>query len=153
MSELQPINMKAVEMAASSNDPRVRNIALRRLKINNEIVQLDAFLAFYESENVEAESSGAEKKTKVNLKSDSSGKSGTTKTALMIDVICDTISANKNPMPLGTIYSYLKTHHPDLCPATPTAMRVRLSEHRDRVSRIDARGYWLTNKEVPATHE
>lgn len=152
--ERPQIDMRAVELAARSPDSRVRGVAMRRLEIEREIAPLDGFLSFYcaEAEHVGPEvkqSASAKKPAPAQAngvdKAESKGK-----TVRMIEVARDAIVAYGKPMPLPMLFETMRRDHPAVCLASQDSMRARLAEHKDKLVRVDGRGYWPAGVEAPS---
>lgn len=149
------IDMKAVELAAQSPDPRVRSVAQRRLEIEKEIVPLDGFLSFYSAEAANIVVPVTKKANPVSVPSHANGHATEAvqpkgKTERMIEVAKGVIVTYGQPMPLPMLFETMQRDHPALCLASPDSMRARLAEHRDKLVRVDSRGYWPVGTEVPA---
>jgi hypothetical protein len=144
------INMRAVELAARSPDQRVRGAAMRRLEIENEIAPLDSFLSYYCDE---ADRSGVEVKqaaVPVTKKPTPATGEQKGKTIRMIEVARDAIVAYGRPMSLSVLFETMRRDHPAVCLASQDSMRARLAEHKDKLVRVDGRGYWPAGMEPPS---
>jgi hypothetical protein len=153
--ERPQVDMRAVEMAAQSPDPRVRNVAQRRLEIEREIAPLDGFLSFYCDEAVVIASVAAAAAVPVTKKVVSSqplnGTAPKGKTERMIDVAKGAIVEYGQPMSLQMLFETMQRDHPALCLASPESMRARLAEHKDKLIRHNG-GYWPADMEAPAAN-
>jgi hypothetical protein len=158
--ERPSVDMKAVEMAAQSPDPRVRGVAQRRLEIEREIAPLDGFLSFYCGEAVAiapivpiAAAVVAVPVTKkpnpVHVNGASKDAAPKGKTERMIEVAKGIIVASGQPMTLQVLFDRMQRDHPALCLASPDSMRARIAEHKDKLARFDSRGYWPIGMEPP----
>lgn len=156
------VDLKAVEMAAASPDPRVRGVAMRRMEIEKERVSLDNFLSFYMSESATAapvpavRSAGGNgvKMSTRKAQAKRNGRNVRAKTMRMLDAARDIIVGSGQPMQLGVLHDQMVTKCPDLALANTTSLRVRLSGHRDKLVKIEGAGYWpkdytLPNGELP----
>jgi hypothetical protein len=151
------IDMKAVEMAAQSPDPRVRGVALRRLEIEREIGPLDGFLSFYCTEAamvvpVVAVVADLKKSSPVRpvngAAKDAPKDVPKGKTERNIDTMKQVIAAHGQPMSLQALFDTMQRDHPAQCWASPESMRARLAEHKDKLIRCNG-GYWPADMEVP----
>lgn len=146
------IDMKAVDLAAQSPDPRVRSVALRRLEIEKEIAPLDGFLSFYCAEVANVAVPVAKKPIPPNANGHAKEPAQPRgKTERMIEVAKDVIVTYGQPMPLSMLFDTMQRDHPNLCLASPDSMRARLAEHKDKLVRVDSRGYWPVGTEVPSS--
>ena len=136
------LDMKTVlEAAANSPDPTVRGIAIRRMEIDKEREQLDAFFGFY-GEAKAMVPAGAAVVAKP--------KNGTPVVGAnkLIAAVRETLLKHGKPMPLAALFEALGRDSPDRCPPKQDSLRVRLSENRTLIGRTDE-GYWPTD--VPAS--
>jgi hypothetical protein len=147
------IDMKAVESIASSPDPRVRNVAQRRLEIEKEIEPLDAFLSYYINEAaptasvISAMTNPRPRARQLGVAKSSSEKG---KTLRMVGAAIQIVVDSKQPMTIDALYANMKISHDNLCPSNVASLRARLTEHKDKIARVDGRGYWPTDVAVPS---
>lgn len=138
------IDMDAVHTAAASPDPRVRNVAQRRLEIAKEIEPLDNFLSFYATE-----AATVAVKQKAVVPARPANASTPSKTALMVDAAIAVVRTHGKPMPLSVLYAELSKAAPDLVSPNVNSMRAALRDHRARIANVDGSGYWIVGTEVP----
>jgi len=155
MMERPRIDMKAVELAAQSPDPRVRGVALHRLEIEKEIGPLDSFLSFYcaEAAIVPVAVLAAARKpvpARVNGKPIKGMAAPKGKTVRMVEAAKEVIVASGRPMRLSALFEAMRRDYPDLCLSSADSMRARLAEHKDLLVNVDSRGYWPKDTEVPS---
>ena len=143
----------AAEIAAASPDPRVRGAGMRRLEIEREKEDLDAFLNFYAEKAADAAPAAASMKTALKpaarVEGNGSKTSAAGKTARMVEAACKLIAASNAPMTLDALWENLGRAHPGMRPSSVDSLRARLSEHKASIRRVDERGYWPTILTVP----
>lgn len=139
------------EIAAASADPYVRDLALRRLAIDDEIKGMDAFLSYYASKASEMKPTPpVEAKAKAPPKSNGST-SPKGKTERVIDAAIAVTTAAGRPLSLQEVRDEIARKYPELAPVPEvSSLRARLNEHKARIVRIDDKGYWPADVPVPA---
>ena len=130
---------KILEQAASSPDEAVRQLAIRRRGIEDEIQSMDTFLTMYAGLY-----RPEPRKTSVPVVD------GTVKSVVpkggkgkLIDAVIELLTKNQHPMKLPELYEAVKAAYGDRCPATESSFRVRMYENRERVAMVRGEGYWL----------
>ena len=157
MTTIEP-DPNMIKIASASPDPKVRAIALRRMKIADEINIIDDFLAMYGAEAIvtaKAAKTGAEdvnaEKRKTPGRKPGSGNGGA-KTVALMTAISEIIVARGAPMSLADLHTSLLSKRPDICPSTPDSLRSRLNVNRNTIFK-NKKGYWPANVEQINTDE
>lgn len=149
-----------LEKALTSPDTVVRHAAIRRMEIDNEIVQLDAFLTFYAGSQVDPGVSDSPKLPPAHAtdKSRPSPVRGAAeakaprigKGTRLADAVKTVLVNHGKPMQLQDLFDTLTAANPTICPPKVDSLRPRLHEQRDKIAMIKGRGYWPAGTEVPA---
>ena len=146
-------NIKPIlESAARSPDPMVRNMAIKRMELAQQMDQMDTFFAIY------GEAQGAPKPgpakaapaavAKPAAKPARNRAVSTETLDRFVAAARATLLAHGQPMKLPDLFTAMQVQTPDLCPPKPTTFRQRLYASRDRIGLI-GHLYWPADEAVP----
>lgn len=150
----------ALEKALTSPDTVVRHAAIRRMHIEDEIVQLDTFLTFYASSQADPVVSDSPKlpvapvngiKVRSSTVQDSVEMKAprVAKGTRLAEAVNAVLVNHGKPMQLQELFDALKITNPDICPGKIDSLRPRLHEQREKIGMIKGKGYWPAGTEVP----
>lgn len=144
----------ALKIAAASPDPKVRKLANNLLAMENKIKAAREFLTYYanaELELVDDEAVTAEPKVRraVNRKARIGALPAVSKSTVLANTIRAVLVNNGKPMKVDEIFKALTEHHPAMAPTHESSLRARLTKFKDVVHRVDHRGWWPTDMDVP----
>lgn len=144
---------QALEVAAASPDPKVRSLALRRVKIDEEAKTLDGFFALYSDEATQNAPAPvvarASKKAKISSTGTFQTEEGRVKSTEFVTMVNQVIAASGLPRGTGEIFDLLKSSHPAECPKSQASLRVRLTVRPDLIQKVGNRGFWPADLSLP----